>query len=72
MDLVSAAYERDQLRAEFPYWGIFHDPYGQRWYAVHGRRTELVASSSQELRQQLLQGSGQSASPARGQSMWGR
>lgn len=71
MDLVSAAYERDQLRAEFPYWGIFHDPYGQRWYAVHGRRTELVASSSQELRRQLLQGSGQPGPSAHTQ-MWGR
>lgn len=56
MDLINAASERDQLRAEFPYWGIFHDPYAERWYAVHGSSHQVVARTPQELRQQIIQG----------------
>lgn len=53
MDLISAAAERDQLRAEFPVWGIFHDPYAERWFAVPGRGEPVVAGTPEELRRRL-------------------
>lgn len=53
MDLITAAGERDRLRQEFPGWCIFHDPYGTRWFAVHGRSEERVAATPQELRLRL-------------------
>lgn len=56
MDLISAVVERDRLRQEFPGWCIFHDPYATRWFAVHGRREQRVASTPQELRWRLLGG----------------
>lgn len=54
MDLINAAAERDQLRAEFPVWGIFHDPYAERWFAVPGRGEPVVAGTPEELRRRLL------------------
>lgn len=56
MDLISAAAERDQLRQEFPVWGIFHDPYAEHWYAVGGEGAPVVAGSPNGLRQRLLGG----------------
>ncbi len=56
MDLISAAAERDQLRQEFPVWGIFHDPYAEHWYAVPGVGTPVVAGSPNALRRRLLGG----------------
>lgn len=54
MDLINAAAERDQLRGEFPGWGIFHDPYAARWFAVPGHGEPLVAGTPEELRRRLL------------------
>lgn len=54
MDLINAALKRDQLRADFPVWGIFHDPYAERWFAVYGTETELIARTPEELRGRLL------------------
>lgn len=56
MDWISATGERDRLRREFPEWCIFHDPYGKRWFAVHGRHEQMVAETPAELRCQLLGG----------------
>lgn len=54
MDLISAAAELRWLRAEFPVWGIFHDPYAERWFGIYGQRDPIVAETPQNLRNRIL------------------
>lgn len=54
MDLINAAVELRWLRTEFPTWGIFHDPFAERWVAVRGQAAPVVAYSHEELRMRLL------------------
>lgn len=42
-----------KLRAEFPRWGVLHDPFGNIWWAVHHQQT-LRAGDGIALREQLL------------------
>lgn len=37
------------LRERFPTWAFLHDPFADRWFALHGRRTTLIAATAQEL-----------------------
>lgn len=54
MDLISAAAELRWLRSEFPAWGIFHDPYAERWFGIYGQRDPIVAETPQNLRSRIL------------------
>lgn len=42
------------LRAQFPTWGIVHDPFRQHWIAVRGQQQQVVAKTAADLREQLL------------------
>jgi hypothetical protein len=47
-----------KLRCEFPHWGIVHDPFTPRWWALRGAGIALRAATGIELRERLQAATG--------------
>lgn len=41
------------LRERFPTWAFLYDPFANRWFALHGRKTTLTAATAEELAAQV-------------------